>query len=89
MDDPLLERLARREIDLVTFTSASTVKHFVDAIPEGRRGEILPSVRAVSIGPITSEAAREAGIEVVAEAKEYTIPGLVEAVKGRLAGLGQ
>lgn len=83
MDNTLLDRLAGGKIDLVTFTSSSTVRNFVDAIPEERRSEIIPNVPAVSIGPITSETAREAGIEVIAEADEYTIPGLVEAVKGQ------
>jgi uroporphyrinogen III methyltransferase/synthase len=75
-----LERLSRKEIDLVTFTSSSTVWNFVEAIPNHRRTEILRSIKCVTIGPITSQAAKEAGIEVVTEADEYTIPGLVEAI---------
>src|SRR5918994_83348 len=44
----------------ITFTSASTVRNLVDAL-----GEELPrSARVVSIGPVTSQAVREAGLEV-------------------------
>ena len=46
-------------------------------------GRPLDGVRAVSIGPVTSEACREHGIEVVAEAGEHDLDGLVEAIVGR------
>jgi uroporphyrinogen III methyltransferase/synthase len=60
---------------LAAFTSASAVRAFVDAVGEqGRR------VRAATIGPATSAAAREAGLEVCVEAERATIPGLVEAI---------
>jgi uroporphyrinogen III methyltransferase / synthase len=62
--------------DYVTFTSSSTVRNFVAALG-GRRPE---SARVVSIGPITSDAAREAGLEVAAEASRSDIDGLVETV---------
>ncbi len=62
--------------DAVTFTSSSTVQGFVDALP----GRDLSGVRAVSIGPITSEAARAAGLDVVAEAARHDVDGLVETL---------
>ena len=68
--------LNRGEIDLVTFTSASTVRGFVAAvgIDSARRAP------AATIGPVTSKAAREAGIDVAVEARESTASGLVHAV---------
>jgi uroporphyrinogen-III synthase len=62
--------------DLVTFTSSSTVANLVAAM-EGRE---LSSLRAVSIGPVTSASLREAGIEPVAEADPHDVAGLVAAV---------
>jgi uroporphyrinogen III methyltransferase/synthase len=62
--------------DAVTFTSSSTVRGFVEALA----GHDLSGVRAVSIGPITSDAAREAGLEVVAEASRHDVDGLVETL---------
>ena len=67
--------------DVVAFSSASTVRNFVAAL-EGRP---LDHIRAVSIGPVTSEACREHGIEVVAEARDHDIDGLVEAILETLA----
>ncbi|HET9849937.1 MAG TPA: hydroxymethylbilane synthase [Candidatus Dormibacteraeota bacterium] len=64
------------EIDLVTFTSSSTVRHFVDAA--GSR--LPPSVAVACIGPITAQTARELGLRVDIIAQEYTARGLVEAI---------
>ena len=64
------------KLDLATFTSGSAVRGYVDAIGE----DLAKQVPAVSMGPQTSEALREAGIEVKAEAKESTLDGLVSAV---------
>ena len=72
----LREALSRGEVDLATFTSASTVHGFVAAAGESAAAR----VSAVSIGPMTSEAARAAGMRVVAEASQSTIAGLVDAV---------
>ena len=41
---------------------------------------IPKGARVVSIGPVTSEAAREAGLEVDVEAERHDIDGLVEAL---------
>ena len=67
---------AARAADYVTFTSASTVRNFAEALGDG----LADGARAVSIGPITSEAARAAGIEVAVEAKRHDLDGLVEAL---------
>ena len=64
------------KVDLATFTSASAVRGYIDAVGE----DLAHKVPAASIGPQTSDALREAGIEVEAEAEESTIDGLVSAV---------
>ena len=44
-------------------------------------GERFPrGARVVSIGPVTSEAAREAGLEVAVEAERHDVDGLIEAL---------
>ncbi|MBA3579959.1 MAG: uroporphyrinogen-III C-methyltransferase [Gemmatimonadaceae bacterium] len=74
--------LEHGEVDLVTLTSASAVAGLVDAVgPDAASG-----APAASIGPITSEAARAAGLDVTIEAKESTIDGLVDAIVARYAG---
>jgi uroporphyrinogen III methyltransferase/synthase len=67
--------------DYVTFTSSSTVRNLLTAIGDG-----FPSrARVVSIGPVTSEAARDAGLEVHAEAERHDPEGLVEALLADVA----
>ncbi len=74
------EKLARAieagKVDLATFTSASAVRGYIEAVGE----DLALQVPAASIGPQTSDALREAGIEVRTEATESTIDGLVSAV---------
>lgn len=74
------EKLARAieagKVDLVTFTSASAVRGYIDAVGE----ELALRVPAASIGAQTSEALREAGIEVRVEAKESTLDSLASSV---------
>jgi uroporphyrinogen III methyltransferase/synthase len=82
----LLEKLKRGEIDVVTFTSSSTVRNFVEIVGKENVGALDGKVCFASIGPITTKTAQELGLKITIEAKEYTIPGLVKAVK---EGLGR
>ncbi|HMC50536.1 MAG TPA: uroporphyrinogen-III C-methyltransferase [Solirubrobacterales bacterium] len=67
---------AAQAADYVTFTSSSTVGNLTEAL-----GERFPKeARIVSIGPVTSEAARDAGLEVDVEADPHDIDGLVAAL---------
>jgi uroporphyrinogen III methyltransferase/synthase len=69
----------REEIDLLTFTSSSTVTNFVKAVGEAGMPRAR-SIPAICIGPTTAEAARARGLNVVAVAEQYTVPGLVASV---------
>ncbi|HEV8215965.1 MAG TPA: uroporphyrinogen-III C-methyltransferase [Gemmatimonadaceae bacterium] len=73
--DELKRRIAAG-VDLVTFTSASSVAAFADAVGH----DAAAAVRGASIGPVTTSAARALGVDVVVEATDSTIPGLVSAV---------
>jgi uroporphyrinogen III methyltransferase/synthase len=73
------------EIDCVSFTASSTVENFVGAFGVEEAARLLAKTRVACIGPITADTARKHGLRVDAEAREYTIPGLVEAVTGLLA----
>jgi uroporphyrinogen III methyltransferase/synthase len=64
-------------VDLVTFTSASGVKGYVDAVGE----DLALKVPAATIGPQTTEAVNAAGIELLIEAEESTTDGLVAAIE--------
>ncbi len=77
--DDNLEAIARVKeegADMVTFTSGSTVEHFMALnlpLPDG--------IKVASIGPVTSDAARKHGLTVDVEAESSTISGLVQAVQ--------
>ncbi|MFN3467668.1 MAG: uroporphyrinogen-III synthase, partial [Candidatus Brocadiales bacterium] len=77
----LLERLQKGEVDVVTFTSSSTVRNFVEIVGKENVGRLDGKVCFASIGPITTKTAQELGLKITVEAREYTIPGLVKAVK--------
>ena len=78
--DQLLERLEAKTIDLITFTSSSTVQNFKDLLPPDNFKQLIKGIAIASIGPITTETAIESGFEVLITAKSFTIPGLCEAV---------
>ena len=64
-------------IDLITFTSSSTVENFVAAYGI----EPLKKIPTAAIGPITAQTLKNFGVTPAVVAKEFTIDGLVEAVK--------
>jgi uroporphyrinogen III methyltransferase/synthase len=76
-EEPAAEQVdAAQSADYVTFTSSSTVRNLTDAL-----GDRFPSdARIVSIGPVTSEAVTDAGLEVDVEAERHDIDGLVAAL---------
>lgn len=67
-------------IDVLTFTSSSTVQHFVQQVGYERAHAVAARGRVVAIGPITASTARDLGLRVDMVATEYTIPGLIQAV---------
>jgi len=68
----------QRRPQVVTFTSSSTVRNFVSLL--GSRQMSLEGIRLASIGPVTSSTLRELGLRADISAKEFTIPGLVDAI---------
>jgi uroporphyrinogen III methyltransferase/synthase len=79
------ELLAAGAVDLVTFTSSSTVRHFV-ALLGG--AEPLRTVAIGCIGPITAERVRELGLQVAIQPSAYTIPALTTAILAHFARSG-
>jgi uroporphyrinogen-III synthase len=66
--------------DAVTFTSSSTVTNFLRLLSGAGIPDLSRSVRAVSIGPITSATLREHGWEPAIEAEPHDVDGLVRSV---------
>jgi uroporphyrinogen III methyltransferase/synthase len=78
--DTLIKRLEEGSIDMVTFTSSSTVKNFKALLPPDRFENLIQGVTVASIGPITTDTAKELGFKVDITATDFTIPGLCEAI---------
>jgi uroporphyrinogen-III synthase len=67
--------------DVITFTSSSTVKNFMELIgPEIAYSGLLDDVNLASIGPVTTATLEEFELPPTIKATEYTIPGLVDAI---------
>ena len=66
-------------IDVITFTSSSTVTNLVQAL--GGNTDLIKKTVVACIGPVTAETAIKAGLEVAITAREHTIPGLVAALE--------
>ena len=64
---------------VITFTSSSTVRNFA-ALAGKLRPETVQQVKFASIGPVTSGTLRDLGLRVDIEAREYTTPGLIDAI---------
>jgi len=80
--DPEIAERAR-EADVWTFTSASTVRAFMDNVPEA--AELARTRTVACIGPVTAEAARACGLPVHVIAEDYTVDGLIEALESNPA----
>ena len=73
-------RLEAGNIDVITFTSSSTVKNFLALTGD----KLLPAIRKVKIaciGPVTANTAREAGLNVEILPEQYTVSSLLEAIE--------
>ena len=69
-----------RKPDLVTFTSSSTVTNFAGLFPGHDVSRILAGVAVGCIGPITAATARDLGLTVDVEPREYTVPAFAAAI---------
>ena len=76
----LLHLFSGEGVDVITFTSSSTVYNFVRAFPEDRLPAILGDAEIACMGPVTADSARKLGLSVSIVAREYTTHGLVQAI---------
>jgi uroporphyrinogen III methyltransferase / synthase len=79
-DHDIYRMLLDRQIDAVTFTSASTVKNFARIFGEEQAADLLNTTVVASIGPVTAEAAQQLGINTTVMPSRYTIADLVDAL---------
>lgn len=83
-DAQFAQKVARS--DILTFTSASTVKGFVHNLGgEAAVRQASAGKTVACIGPITADAVRQAGLRVDVTAEEHTVEGLVRALRAQTA----
>ena len=75
-----LRELFKKEIEVLTFTSSSTVENFIRLLEGEDPVPILRGVIIACIGPITARTAIDNGLQADIVSSEFTIPGLVAAI---------
>jgi len=81
IDAEAMARLRAGDVDIVTFASSSAVRNLLKML--GGDGTALEKPLIACIGPVTASTARRAGLRVDVEAPEYTIEGLLAALRAR------
>ena len=80
-NEELLHRLGEGNIDVITFTSSSTVTNFLDLIGKENH-DLLKAVKIACIGPITAKTAEDNGLIPHILPQQFTIEALVDAIEG-------
>ncbi len=83
------EKIAAGEIDCFTFTASSTVRNFFNWYGEGNFKKLKKKPVIASIGPVTSNAIKDFGFSPTVEARESTIPALVDSIKDYYSNEGR
>ena len=83
-ESSFLKRLNEGTIDVITFTSSSTVTNFLDRLNKEHH-EKLNKITVACIGPITQKTAEDRGLKVTIVPNQYTVTGLFSAIKTHFA----
>jgi uroporphyrinogen-III synthase len=78
--DGVRSKLLNGEIDFITFTSPSTVTNFCSLFSAPEIGTMQRQLKVAVIGPVTAEAAEDAGFTVDVLADQSTIESMVESI---------
>ncbi len=81
--EALREELEKKDVDMITFSSSSTVRNFLSMVNAGSQEELrklLDGVKIASIGPITGKTVTDNGLQVDLQPEQFTIPDLVDAI---------
>ncbi len=84
--EQLIDGLQDKSIDMVTFTSSSTVNNFKALLPPDRVQDLMADIRVACIGDITAQTAGKLGFKVDIVAEVFTIDGLCDAIVNHYHG---
>ena len=81
-DDKLRAELTEKGVDLVTFTSSSTVNNFIHMLgaDDDELARLMADTRVAAIGPITAKTVNDHGLRVDVQPRTYTIAAMVDAI---------
>jgi uroporphyrinogen III methyltransferase/synthase len=68
------------KMDVITFTSSSTVNHFAELLKKENLKKLLRGIAIACIGPVTARTVKEWGLKAQIQPRQYTIPGLTRAI---------
>jgi len=87
-DPDVYRLLLDGRIDVVTFASPSAVRSFVKIYGAEPAADLLKNTVVAVIGPVTAEAAKQAGIPVTIQPQTYTVAALVDGIVEHYAAAG-
>ncbi len=79
----LRTELEKGGVDMVTFTSSSTVRNFLALLDEPDQSalkRLLAGVKIAAIGPITGKTVTDSGLKVDVQPEQHTIPAMIDAI---------
>lgn len=82
----VIRKIRAGEVDMVTFTSSSTVSNFAGMFEKSELAEIQGRLKAAAIGPITKQTAEKFGFGIDIMPNEYTMEGLTQSIVKFYAG---
>ncbi len=77
----VVEILQDEDVDVLTFTSSSTVKNFFSMVPEKLQDRILSKAKIACIGPVTAKTAIKQGLSIDIQPEKSTIKDMVDAIE--------
>ncbi len=90
--ESLREELRNGSVEMITFTSSSTVRNFlamIDAENQEELQKILAGIKIAAIGSITAKTVTDNGLEVDVQPEEFTIPELIQSIVDYYSGDGK
>ena len=81
LPEDVLTAIANDELEWIGLSSPSIARGLARLVPESLRGKLGTTTRLASISPVTSAAARQAGLPIAVEAATFTWDGIFEAIQ--------
>jgi len=84
--DEIIRLFTEASIDVITFTSSSTVSNLAELIEPADLGDLLANTLVACIGPVTAETAATLGLKRIIQPERYNARELVECIVREIGG---